>query len=65
MDDLAATIADMQARLARLEDEREITRVLTRYGFAVDLGDADATAALYTDDVVQTSIHSSVSYCSR
>ncbi len=52
MDDTARTIADLVARVQRLEDEREITRVLTRYGFAVDLGDADATAALYTDDTV-------------
>lgn len=52
MDDLARTITELAARVQRLEDEREITRVLTRYGFAVDLGDADATAALYTDDTV-------------
>jgi ketosteroid isomerase-like protein len=52
MDDLHATVAALAARVQRLEDEREITRVLTRYGFAVDLGDADATAALYTDDTV-------------
>jgi ketosteroid isomerase-like protein len=52
MDDTNRIIADLVARVQRLEDEREITRVLTRYGFAVDLGDADATAALYTDDTV-------------
>jgi ketosteroid isomerase-like protein len=52
MDDTARTIADLAARVQRLEDEREITRVLTRYGFAVDIGDADATAALYPDDTV-------------
>ena len=52
MDDTTPTIAELAARVQRLEDEREITRVLTRYGFAVDLGDADATAALYTDDTV-------------
>jgi ketosteroid isomerase-like protein len=51
-DDLWAAIGMLTARLNRLEDEREISRVLTRYGFAVDLGDADATAALYTDDTV-------------
>ena len=28
------------------------TSAITRYGFAVDLGDADTTAALYTDDTV-------------
>ena len=52
MDDTARTIAGLAARVQRLEDEREITRVLTRYGFAVDIGDADATAALYTDDTL-------------
>jgi ketosteroid isomerase-like protein len=52
MDDLAQTVAVLAARIQRLEDEREITRVLTRYGFAVDVGDADACAALYTDDTV-------------
>jgi ketosteroid isomerase-like protein len=50
--DAAVAIAQLAARVQRLEDEREISRVLTRYGFAVDIGDADATAALYTDDTV-------------
>ena len=50
--DLAATVAALAARVAVLEDEREITRVLSRYGFAVDAGDADACAALYTADTV-------------
>ena len=31
---------------------RAIWRVLTSYGFAVDMGDADLTADLYTDDTV-------------
>ena len=52
MDDTTPTIAELAARVQRLEDGREITRVLTRYGFAVDVGDADATAALYTDDTI-------------
>jgi hypothetical protein len=50
MGDQDPTITDLVARVRRLEDEREIHRVLVRYGFAVDLGDADATAALYTAD---------------
>jgi ketosteroid isomerase-like protein len=49
-DDPRAAIELLAVRIQRLEDEREISRVLTRYGFAVDIGDADATAALYTDD---------------
>jgi ketosteroid isomerase-like protein len=52
MDDLATTVERLAARVQQLEDEREVTRVVLRYGFAVDLGDADATAALYTDDTV-------------
>jgi ketosteroid isomerase-like protein len=51
-DDPRAAIELLAARVQRLEDECEISRVLTRYGFAVDIGDADATAALYTDDTV-------------
>lgn len=51
-DDLQATVAALAARVRVLEDEREITRVLTRYGFAVDVGDADACADLYTADTL-------------
>ena len=52
MDETDPTVAELVARVQRLEDERDITRLLTRYGFAVDVGDADATAALYADDAV-------------
>ena len=52
MADTTPTLADLARRLQYLEDEREITRVLTRYGFAVDMGDVDATEALYTDDTL-------------
>ncbi len=52
MDDTTRAIAELTGRVQRLEDERQITRVLVRYGFTVDLGDADATAELYTDDTV-------------
>jgi ketosteroid isomerase-like protein len=52
MADLATLIADLSARVQRLEDEREIIRVLTSYGLAVDMGDADLCAGLYTDDTV-------------
>lgn len=51
-DDLVRTVAELAARVQRLEDELEITRVLTRYCFAVDVGDAEATARLYTEDTV-------------
>lgn len=52
MSDLSSLVAELAARVQRLEDEREITQVLTSYGFAVDMGDADLTADLYTDDTV-------------
>lgn len=52
MDDITELVSELLTRVRRLEDEREISRVLTRYGFAVDVGDADATAALYTEDTV-------------
>lgn len=42
----------LERRLQRLEDERAIHRTLVRYGFAVDSGDPDATADLYTHDCV-------------
>jgi ketosteroid isomerase-like protein len=42
----------LERRVQRLEDERAIQRTLVRYGFAVDSGDAEATAALYTHDCV-------------
>lgn len=52
MTDLSSLVAELAARVQRLEDEREITRVLTSYGLAVDVGDADLCAALYTPDTV-------------
>ena len=52
MDEPTPTIAELAARVQRLEDERDVTDALVRYGFAVDLGDADATLELYTDDTV-------------
>lgn len=52
MSDTAASLAELAARVQRLEDERDITRVLTSYGLAVDLGDADLCADLYTEDTV-------------
>ena len=42
----------LERRVQRLEDERAIHRTLVRYGFAVDSGDGDATANLYTHDCV-------------
>jgi ketosteroid isomerase-like protein len=52
MSDLTSLVAQLVARVQRLEDEREITRVLTSYGLAVDMGDAERCADLYTADTV-------------
>jgi uncharacterized protein (TIGR02246 family) len=41
---------DLAARLRRLEDEREIARLIASYGPAVDAGDPDATARLWATD---------------
>jgi uncharacterized protein (TIGR02246 family) len=50
MTDLLQLVTALQARVEALEDERAIQAVLTRYGFAVDSGDADATSNLYAED---------------
>jgi ketosteroid isomerase-like protein len=39
-------------RLERVEDELAIQRLIVRYGLAVDSGDAEATAALFTEDCI-------------
>lgn len=43
-------LAELERRLARVEDERAIERMLASYGPLVDSGDADATAALWAED---------------
>jgi ketosteroid isomerase-like protein len=43
-------LAELERRIRQLEDERDIHHLLVAYGFAVDSGDPDATAALYADD---------------
>jgi len=48
--DVAARLAALEERVARLEDELSIHRTIVRYGFAVDAGEADATAELFTAD---------------
>jgi uncharacterized protein (TIGR02246 family) len=45
-------LAALEGRVALLEDELAIHRLIVRYGFAVDTGDAEATAALFTEDGV-------------
>jgi len=43
-------IDDLAARLRRLEDERDIARLIASYGPAVDAGDPDAAARLWASD---------------
>lgn len=45
-----APIYEALARLRRLEDERDIARLIASYGPAVDAGDADAAAGLWASD---------------
>lgn len=52
MDDLKAQIDALARRVQALEDELAIHRLMVRYGFAVDIGDAEHTAALFTQDSV-------------
>ena len=52
MDDLRQQVDELARRVRALEDELAIHRQIVRYGFAVDRGDADAAAALFTADTV-------------
>jgi ketosteroid isomerase-like protein len=52
MTDFEERIDQLERRLQAVEDERAIHRTLVRYGFAVDSGDGEATADLYTDDCI-------------
>src|SRR5205814_10503071 len=52
MDDLRQQVAALAQRVQALEDELAIHRQNVRYDFAVDTGDADGAAALFTADAV-------------
>lgn len=43
-------IAELAARLRRLEDERDLSRLIASYGPLVDAGNADGAAALWATD---------------
>jgi hypothetical protein len=56
-DELAARLTelelardDLEARLRRFEDERELRELLSRYGFTADLGRSREYVELYTED---------------
>jgi hypothetical protein len=50
LDDLLARVAQLEQRVRELEDHREITQLVARYGPAVDSGSAAATAELWAED---------------
>lgn len=50
MTDRSTDPDDLAARLRRLEDERDISRLIASYGPAVDAGDPDAAARLWAAD---------------
>lgn len=50
MTDRGSDVDDLTVRLRRLEDERDIARLIASYGPAVDAGDPDAAARLWARD---------------
>src|SRR5262245_63639278 len=52
MSSLEQTVADLARRVTRLEDELAIHRLIVSYGLAVDAGDPDRSAAVFTEDGV-------------
>ena len=52
MADLVQQLAALSRRVQALEDELAIHRLIVRYGLAVDTGDAERTAAVFTPDGV-------------
>jgi hypothetical protein len=51
-DQIEQQIAALESRVRKLEDELAIHRQIVSYGFAVDTGDAAATARLFSEDGV-------------
>ncbi|MCG7609912.1 MULTISPECIES: nuclear transport factor 2 family protein [Mycobacterium] len=47
---MTSGLGALEARLRRLEDERDIARLIASYGPHVDAADADGTAALWAAD---------------
>lgn len=45
-------LAELEARLQRIEDERAVERMIASYGPLVDAGEADAVAAMWAPDGV-------------
>ncbi|HYC22383.1 MAG TPA: nuclear transport factor 2 family protein [Candidatus Bathyarchaeia archaeon] len=49
---LARKVEELSRRVTALEDELAIQRLVVRYGFAVDTGDAEHTTELFTEDTL-------------
>ncbi|GFG49301.1 hypothetical protein MAGR_07420 [Mycolicibacterium agri] len=47
---MMSTLAELEKRLQRIEDERAIERFIASYGPLVDAGEAEATADLWAKD---------------
>jgi len=47
---MTTDMAEIEARLGYLEDEREVSRLIASYGPLVDSADADGACALWDDD---------------
>ena len=54
MSDSQERLLALEERVRAVEDQFAIRDVFTHYGFAVDSADADATAALFSEDSVTT-----------
>src|SRR3989442_8690907 len=52
MNDLEKKVEGLAQRVQALEDELAIHRLIVGYGLAVDIGDADGAAAVFTEDGV-------------
>lgn len=52
MSDLEKRLEALERRLGAVEDELAVHRTIVRYGFAVDIGDAERTAAVFASDGV-------------
>lgn len=52
MTELEKKVESLARRLRSVEDELAIHRLIVRYGFAVDVGDAERTAAVFAPDGV-------------
>jgi len=57
VNELAAELAQLKAKLQRLEDERAISDLISRYGYLVDLPMEEEWLALFTEDGVMDAVY--------